>query len=72
MVSPTTPLADRIREFTLRTFIQPAIRANKLEITIRAGDVHSAMQLRDRMPAVCSALESRKFQELCGLKLRKV
>jgi len=69
MASPSKPLADRIREFTLRTFIQPAVRANKREITIRAGDVHSAMRLRDRMPAVCSALESRKFQDMCSLEL---
>jgi hypothetical protein len=69
MASPSKPLAERIREFTLRTFIQPAVRANKREITIRAGDIHSAMRLRDRMPAVCSALESRKFQDMCGLEL---
>ena len=67
MASPTKSLADRIRDFTLRTFIQPELKANKSEITIRAGDVHSAMRLRDRMPAVCSALESKKFQDMCGL-----
>lgn len=69
MASPNKPLADRIRDFTLRTFIRPELKANKSQVTIRAGDVHSAMRLRDRMPAVCSALESRKFQEMCGLEL---
>lgn len=69
MNTANRPLADRIREFTFRTFIQPAVRANKREITIRTGDVHSAMRLRERMPAVCSALESRKFEDFCGLHL---
>lgn len=39
------------------------------EISIRAGDVHAAMHLRDRMPAVCSALESSKFAALCDIEL---
>ena len=69
MASPTKPLADRIREFTLRTFIRPALKSGKSEVTIRAGDIHATMPLRDRMPAVCSALESKKFQEMCGLEL---
>ena len=36
MNSAAKPLADRLQEFTLRTFIGPAARANKREITIRA------------------------------------
>jgi hypothetical protein len=48
MNSAAKPLADRIREFTLRTFIEPAVRAIKREIKIRAGDIHSAMRLHPR------------------------
>jgi hypothetical protein len=55
--------ANRIREFTLDRYIAPAIAAGLDEITIRAGDVHREMGLTNAMPAVCSALGSRKFDE---------
>lgn len=55
--------ANRIRQFTVDRFIAPAIAAGRDEITIRAGDVHREMGLTNAMPAVCSALGSRKFDE---------
>jgi hypothetical protein len=55
--------ANRIRQFTVDRFVGPAVAAGRDEITIRAGDVHREMGLTNAMPAVCSALGSRKFDE---------
>lgn len=38
-------------------------------MTIRAGDVHRDMGLTNAMPAVCSAIGSKKFLELAGASL---
>jgi hypothetical protein len=62
-------LADVIRWFVEEQYVIPA-RANKTaQFTVRAGDVHAAMRLSSRMPAVCSVLESARFLRKNGLKL---
>jgi len=57
--------ADSIRAFVDGTYLAP-IRQSRLggTILVRAGDVHKAMGLHNRMPAVCSALDAKKFSEL--------
>lgn len=62
-------LADRIREFSYKHFILPAVQAGRIECCIRAGDVHRSMGLQNRMPAVCSALQSAAFRDNYGLRL---
>src|SRR5690606_1338480 len=62
-------LAERIRTCTYDRIIRPALAAGSGEIVVRAGDVHSAMRLTSRLPAVCAVLESRKFAEQYGLVL---
>jgi hypothetical protein len=59
--------ANRIRQFTVDRYIAPAVAAGRDEITIRAGDVHSEMGLLNAMPAVCSALGSRKFDNYANI-----
>jgi hypothetical protein len=59
--------ANRIRQFTVDRFIAPAMAAGRDEITIRAGDVHREMGLTNAMPAVCSALGGRKFDEYANI-----
>src|ERR1700721_3007999 len=59
--------ANRIRQFTVDRYIVPAVAAGRDEITIRAGDVHREMGLTNAMPAVCSALGSRKFDEYANI-----
>jgi hypothetical protein len=61
-------LTEEIREFICKNYIQPAREKGKSRITIRAGDIHSAMRLFSRMPAVCSAL-SKKIEQMCGVKI---
>jgi hypothetical protein len=51
--SGRTTLADRIRRFAFETYVLPLRGARDSEILIRAGDLHKAMGLGDRMPAVC-------------------
>ena len=38
-------------------------------LSIRAGDVARSMELRNRIPNGCSALEGRRFQQEAGLVL---
>jgi len=48
---------DEIRNYIYCNIILPAKSQGSDEITIRAGDIHSAMKLKSRMPSVCSALK---------------
>jgi hypothetical protein len=65
-------LAETIRRFARDKYVKPGIAAGHKEVVIRAGDVHNAMGLVSRMPAVCGALRSRAFQEPNGLRLIQV
>lgn len=62
-------LSDRIREHALRCHVEPARKAGSARLTIRAGDVCRELGLRNRTPAVCSALRTRQFLERAGLEL---
>ena len=62
-------LADSIREFVFRNYIEPARKRRECTLVIRARDVHKKMGLVNRMPAVCGALSTRKFQDTCKVQL---
>jgi 5-methylcytosine-specific restriction protein B len=62
-------LADEIRDFAYKRYIQPAGQRGERQVTIRAGDVHKEMELTDRVPAVCGALGTEKFQRMCNVRL---
>jgi hypothetical protein len=62
-------LADRIRKFVLDQKITPARREERSLIRIRAGAIHSEMNLENRMPAVCGALDADKFLEYADVGL---
>ena len=71
--SPSGPieaerLADRIRRFAFEYYVSIALARGLMEVEIRAGDVHRAMGLANRMPAVCAALGA-PFAVLHGLRL---
>jgi hypothetical protein len=61
--------ADRIRQFVLDRYVSPARAKGESKITIRAGDVHRAMGLANRMPAVCSAIGGNKFEDIARATL---
>jgi 5-methylcytosine-specific restriction protein B len=62
-------LADEIREYVLVNYIEPARRRGESTVTVRAGDVHQAMGLKDRMPAVAGAIGAAKFQSYANVRL---
>lgn len=61
--------ADHIRQFVVDHYITPARAEGRVEITVRAGDIHRSMGLSNAMPAVCSAIGSNKFSELAHVSL---
>lgn len=61
--------AGQIRAFANQRYLTPARASGKPEVTIRAGDVHNALGLKSRMPAVCGAIGANKFQHDDRLKL---
>jgi hypothetical protein len=63
-------LANEIRDFTVRQYITPAREEGKKLVQIRVGDVHSAMKLRSRCPAVAGAIGSIKFEAMAKVILR--
>lgn len=60
-------LADRIRYYVRTELVAPAREARQSQITVRAGDVHQALGLKNRMPSVCSALDAAKFYDQAGV-----
>lgn len=56
--------ADRIRRFVAENYADPARKRNEREFTVISGDIHRDMSLSNAMPAVCNALDSRKFAEV--------
>lgn len=61
--------ADTIRQFVADNFVEPARLSGDASFSIRAGDVHKAMDLANLMPAVCSVLGGRKLLRAAGITL---
>ncbi len=61
--------SDAIREYAFKHYVVPARQSGQATVQIRAGEVHKAMGLSARLPAVCSALGTNKFQQDYGLTL---
>ncbi len=56
--------ADDVREYCMVAYVDPARKKGKRNIKIRSGDVHSALNYRNRYPLVCSSIGSNLFEEL--------
>lgn len=65
----TTSVADEIRDAARTKHVEPARRRGKKTFQIVVGDVHKALKLQNRVPAVCSALSGKAFLEENGLVL---
>jgi len=61
-------LADQIREFAFAKYIAPARARGETKVSIRAGDMHSQMNLSCRLPAVCGALGTNKFVSMYNIE----
>ena len=66
------PPSERVREHVKRKHIDPAKKAGKASLSIRAGDIHRELGFLRRIPVVCSALRSHKFQKKCDIELAYV
>ncbi|MDP2900782.1 MAG: hypothetical protein Q8O47_07425 [Candidatus Bathyarchaeota archaeon] len=55
-------LADEIRLFVYNNYVSPARKKGLNQITVRAGEIHTQMGLSQRLPAVCSALGTKKIE----------
>ena len=66
---PPSVSAAEIRDYVWREIIRPAKKRGQTKVSIRCGDVHRDMRLRDRLPSVVSALETRRFAEQHALRL---
>jgi hypothetical protein len=65
--------ADRVREFVIDTYIEPARAEGQKEVRVRAGDVDKALGYRyRRLPLICDALRSKKFFDSARVELREV
>lgn len=64
--------ADDVREHCRINYVEPARSRGDSTITIRAGDVHSALGYKNRHPLVCSALGARTFEESCRVEREMV
>lgn len=61
--------ADQIRKYAKITFITPARQKGQKSVSFSAIEIHKGLGLTDRYPAVCSAIDARKFCEFAKVKL---
>lgn len=63
------PHSDMIREYVVRTYIDPARRRGETSAVVVVGDVHKALKMHNRVPMVCSSLRAGGFLRDHGLAL---
>lgn len=61
--------ADVIRSHGREKYVMPARARRDRRFSIRAGDVVRDLRLIDRIPAVCSALQTREFLQENNLRI---
>lgn len=72
---PATQLvtaADAVRQYVLTQYIRPARERGDRDVSVTAGEVHKALGLKNRIPLVCAALRSVRFQAANHLRLKDV
>jgi len=60
--------SDDVRAYCKKNYVDVARTKGEKRVSIRAGDIHAALNYQNRMPLVCSALGSNKFEEMCNVK----
>ena len=60
--------SNDVRAYCKINYIEAARSKGEKTVAIRSGDVHSALDYKNRYPLVCSAIGSNKFEELCNVK----
>jgi hypothetical protein len=62
---------DSIREYVRKTYLEPARKRGLNQVRVNAGEVHSGLGLRNRVPMVCSALRSKELLREAHVKILK-
>lgn len=62
-------ISDLIREHVCEIYLKNALRNEERTFAVNVGAVHKALGLNNRVPQVCSALESRKLLQENGLRI---
>jgi hypothetical protein len=62
-------VSDQIRSHVVENYLKPAIRKGEGSFAVNVGEVHKAVKLSNRVPQVCSALESKKLLEENKLRI---
>ncbi|MGC2696198.1 MAG: hypothetical protein WA738_10450 [Candidatus Angelobacter sp.] len=65
----TQSVSDLIRNHVAEIYLKTAIRRGEDTFTVNVGAVHKALKLANRVPQVCSALESKKLLEENQLRI---
>jgi 5-methylcytosine-specific restriction enzyme B len=65
----TEKLADKIRYHVNENYIEPARKSHNTEVIVKALDVHNDMNLTNRMPAVCGAIDMAFFEREYNVQL---
>ena len=60
--------ADRVREYCKDKYIDPARARGATTVSIKAGDVHTALGFKNRLPLVCSALGANVFEQFAQVE----
>lgn len=55
-------IAAHVRSYVIANHFEPARASGLKEITLRAGDLHKKLNYKNRMPAICSVLGSRRLE----------
>ena len=61
--------SEDVREYVERRYIDDSRKKGVKRFTVNAGEVHRGLGLQNRVPLVCTALQSQKFLDRHGLKL---
>ncbi len=61
--------SEVVRQHAIETYISPARCRRERTVSVNVGAVHKALRLGNRVPLVCSSLESQKFLRENGLRL---
>ena len=59
--------ADRIRQYVLEHYIEPAREEGRKQAEVLVRDVNTALGLKEAWPNICQALAGRKFRELAKI-----
>lgn len=62
-------LSETVLQFVRANYVHPARERGNRIVEVKAGDIHNGLRWSRRVPLVCSALSSQKFQNAVGVKL---